>query len=66
MLNNPESKIEWILLTKVAAIIGCTPNALHEYRKKGHIKKHFHWVKKQGRIYIHAERYNQWLGDSAE
>ena len=64
--NNTTSPIEWITINRVCEITGYSINALREHKKKGYLTKDIHWIKRRGRILIHAKRFNEWLVNSPE
>jgi hypothetical protein len=51
----------WVLQSFLAVLTGQTINALNELRKKNRVRKGFHWIKSNGRIYFHYQRYMEWL-----
>lgn len=59
-------RAEWVLQTYLAKVTGQTVNALNELRKKNRLQKGIHWIKSNGRIWIHFQRFNRWLEDTQE
>jgi hypothetical protein len=61
-----EDPFQWKLLTEVSVRTGYSEEALRAYKKKGLIVKDVHWIKRRGRIFIHAMRFNEWIEKSPE
>lgn len=53
--------IEWMTFMEVSKRSGWTLNALYELKKKGKLRKEFHWRKKEGRLVMHIKRFNEWI-----
>jgi predicted site-specific integrase-resolvase len=58
---DPSNYSEWVRLNRACELTGLSVNALREYIKKGHLHESIHWVKRQGRLWINLEAFNQWV-----
>lgn len=61
MSSNLTPQIEWITVKKLSEITGETIEGIRAKIKKGKLVKGYHWVKKEGRIFINTVRYNEWI-----
>ncbi|GAB6142288.1 hypothetical protein JCM14076_30170 [Methylosoma difficile] len=52
----------YVTIEKCAELLGLTPNAIRQYKKKGQWRKEIHWHKApNGRIYINIKAVNEWI-----
>lgn len=58
---NKQVAIEWIRVEKLSELTGETVQAIRAKIKKGKLQKGYHWVKREGRIFINTVRYNEWI-----
>lgn len=61
MMSDQTIYLEWVRLHRACELTGMTVNSLREYIKKGHLQESRHWVKRDGRHWIHLGAFNKWV-----
>lgn len=61
MSQPQENEVAWAKFELVSKQSGWTVNALRELKKKGKIREGYLWVKREGRLLMHIERFNKWI-----
>ena len=60
-MSDQSNYLGWVRFNRACELTGLTVNSLREYIKKEQLQESIHWVKRQGRYWIHLGALNTWV-----